>query len=153
DDVERMAAHKEMSVEDFTRKYVRRVDTRLSLKERSNGDCVMLVDGKCSVYAAKPTQCSTFPFWDGVLESRASWAETAAKCPGMDKGDCYDEGEIDLLRRGVPEPLLDKQAQARRKASGEPAPDFEAMRRAVPDSAWTAALADLDALYEELDRE
>jgi uncharacterized protein len=153
DDIERLAAHKLMSVEEFSRRYVRRVDDRFSLKERSNGDCVMLEDGKCSVYASKPTQCSTFPFWDGILESKDTWAETAKKCPGMDKGDRYGEEDIDLLRSGVPEPLLENQAEALRKAAGERKPDFLALRRAVPEATWAAALADLDALYTTLDAE
>jgi len=153
DDVERIARFKGMTVEEFSRRFVRRVDDRLSLKERSNGDCVMLEDGKCSVYAVKPTQCSTFPFWDGVLESRDTWNETAAKCPGMNHGDAYGEQDIDLLRRGIPEPLLARQAEARRKAKGEPAPDFEALLGAVPEATWAAALADLDALYHDLERE
>jgi Fe-S-cluster containining protein len=153
DDVERMAAARGMGVEAFTRLYVRRVGERLSLKERRNGDCVMLEDGRCTVYAAKPTQCSTFPFWEGIVESRDAWAETAAKCPGMDKGDVYGAAEIDVLTRGVPEPLLAKQAAARAKADGEPASDLVAAIAAVPEATWAAALAALDALYAALDAE
>ena len=102
DDVVRMAAARGMTVEAFTTRFVRKVGDRLSLKERHGGDCVMLEDGKCTVYAAKPTQCSTFPFWEGVLENPATWAETAARCPGMDTGDVYDVADIDVLKGGVP---------------------------------------------------
>ncbi|MCC7137688.1 MAG: YkgJ family cysteine cluster protein [Planctomycetes bacterium] len=153
DDVARIAAHKGLDVATFSRRFVRRVGDRLSLTERRNGDCAMLEDGKCSVYPAKPSQCSTFPFWDGVLESKETWAETAAKCPGMDTGDVYRTDEIDVLRRGIPEPLLDKQAAARRGTAGEREPDPRAAAAAVPESAWAAALADLDRLYADLDAE
>lgn len=153
DDVVRMAGARGMTVEAFTAKFVRKVGDRLSLKERHNGDCVMLEDGKCTVYGAKPTQCSTFPFWEGVLESPQTWAETAEKCPGMNHGDVYDVPDIDVLKGGVPEPLLAKQAAARARATGGPAPDPRAEVEAVPEATWAAALADLEALYAALDAE
>jgi Fe-S-cluster containining protein len=140
-DVARMAKHKGMTPEAFAATYVREVGDRRSLKEERGGDCVMLENGKCSVYPVKPTPCSTFPFWDEVLESPESWAATAAKCPGMDHGDAYSREEVDLLASGVSAPLLEKQAAAR---AGPPRTD------AIPESTWAAALADLGRLYDEL---
>src|SRR5437763_200032 len=90
-DIRRMAKHKGMTPEAFARLYVRQVGDRLSLKERDNGDCVMLEGRKCSVYAVKPVPCSTFPFWDEVVETKEAWDATAAKCPGMGRGDVYEK--------------------------------------------------------------
>ncbi len=149
-DVERMARHRGMTAEAFARLFVRRVGDRLSLKEKGNGDCVMLEGGKCSVYPVKPGPCSTFPFWGEVVETEAAWKANAEDCPGMGNGDLYTVDEIALLASGVAEPLLEKQAAARGAASSTPgapgAPD-------VPEATWTAALADLEALYAELDAE
>jgi Fe-S-cluster containining protein len=143
-EIERMAKQKGMTAEAFTRLYVRRVGERLSLREKANGDCVMLEGSKCSVYANKPGPCSTFPFWDEVLESKESWESSAADCPGMNQGDLYSAAEIDVLASGVPEPLLEKQAAAR-ETPREPA--------RVAEEAWAAAFAELTALYAELEAE
>lgn len=144
-DVRRLAKAKGLTAEAFAKLYVRRVGERLSLKERANGDCVMLENRKCSVYEAKPTACSTFPFWSEVVATPQTWAETAEKCPGMNHGDVYDTAEIATMLRGVPGPLLEKQAAAR----GE-GPDDAAD---VPAQTWARAFADLEAIYADLDRE
>lgn len=146
-DVERLAKHKGIDAKTFTRLYVRRVGRRLSLKERSNGDCVMLEGERCSVYAVKPTACSTFPFWDEVLESKETWEATKERCEGIGQGDRFTAAEIDVIRRGVPGPLLDRQEAAKRLESpkGGPPP--------VDDATWSRALAELESLYTELDGE
>jgi Fe-S-cluster containining protein len=150
-DVERMAKHKGMSPEAFARLYVRRVGKRLSLKERRNGDCVMLENRKCSVYPVKPTPCSTFPFWPEILESRDEWDATAERCPGMNRGERYTREEVDAVRSGVSAVLLEKQAAARereaRSGGGDASPP------AVPEAAWRAALEELDRIYADLDAE
>jgi Fe-S-cluster containining protein len=144
-DIKRMAKHKGMTPEAYAKLYVRKVGSRLSLKERSNGDCVMLEGRKCSVYAVKPTPCSTFPFWDDVVETKEAWDETAERCPGMNRGDTYDEAEVDALTQGITAPLLEKQAAAARGDAPAAPP--------VPEAVWDAAFAELKALYDELDAE
>ena len=144
-DIRRMAKHRGMTPEAFARLYVRPLGDRLSLKERDNGDCVMLEDRKCSVYEVKPTPCSTFPFWEDVVETKAQWDATAEKCPGMNRGDVYSEGEIEALTSGISAPLMEKQAAA---ARGEPASE-----PVVEEAAWAKAFADLEALYADLDAE
>ena len=144
-DVRRMAKHRGMTPEAFARLYVRQLGDRLSLKEKANGDCVMLENRKCSVYEVKPTPCSTFPFWDGVVETKAAWDQTAETCPGMNRGDVYSEGEVQALVSGVSAPLLEKQAAV---ARGEP---WSA--DGVDEAAWARAFADLEALYAELEAE
>jgi Fe-S-cluster containining protein len=144
-DVARMAKAKGMTPDAFARLYVRRVGDRASLKERANGDCAMLEGRKCSVYAVKPTACSTFPFWDDVLASPATWAATAERCPGMDRGDLYERAEIEALASGISAPLLEKQAAARDADEGPPP--------SVPEETWRAALAELEAIYADLDEE
>jgi Fe-S-cluster containining protein len=69
---------------------------RLSLKEKSNRDCVFWTAsasgetrGGCRVYKVRPLQCRTFPFWRPVLVSAESWKWTAGTCPGMGKGVLY----------------------------------------------------------------
>jgi Fe-S-cluster containining protein len=87
--------------ETFERKYVRRVGMRKSLVELPNGDCVFL-DGpsrRCTVYAARPRQCRTWPFWDSNLRSVDTWQQTCDDCPGAGHGRLYQLEDIDTQRK------------------------------------------------------
>lgn len=98
-----MAAAMEMSVEAFEAQFVREVGIRKSLKELPKSyDCVLLdADRKCRVYAARPRQCRTWPFWDSTLKSPKAWAETCDICPGSGKGRLYTLEEIETERKVV----------------------------------------------------
>lgn len=98
-----MAEAMELSVEAFEAEFVRNVGIRKSLKELPKSyDCVLLdVDRKCRVYAARPRQCRTWPFWDSTLKSPQAWAETCDVCPGSGKGRLYTLEEIETERKVV----------------------------------------------------
>ena len=98
DDAEigRLAAHLEMSIEAFGRSYLRDVSGRTALIDNPDGDCIFWTDG-CSVYAARPGQCRTFPFWEQNLFRPQSWERTAEQCPGAGEGRLYRLGEIQTL--------------------------------------------------------
>jgi Fe-S-cluster containining protein len=66
---------------------------QLSLKEKSNYDCIFWKGG-CTVYDARPRQCGTFPFWPSILSSRGSWDGFAQSCPGIGKGELHNEEYI-----------------------------------------------------------
>ncbi len=66
---------------------------QLSLKEKSNFDCIFWKEG-CPVYAARPLQCRTFPFWASVVANKDAWDETAKECPGMNSGKFHDAASI-----------------------------------------------------------
>jgi uncharacterized protein len=89
-----------MDEETFRDKFVRRVGDRESLIEYSDGDCIFL-DPKtrgCLVYAVRPTQCRTWPFWDANLRSETSWQKTCEVCPGSGQGKLYTLEQIDMAR-------------------------------------------------------
>lgn len=72
--------------------------TKKSLRERPNGDCVLLTPGtgKCMVYEDRPVQCRTWPFWPQNIDSEKSWKQTAKFCRGCNnrKGRLYTAEEI-----------------------------------------------------------
>lgn len=72
----------------FRRRYLRRLDSgELTVALREDGRCGFLdAQGRCRVYAQRPTQCRTYPFWPEVLRSRAAWRAEAARCEGIDRG-------------------------------------------------------------------
>jgi Fe-S-cluster containining protein len=64
------------------------------------GACVFLAaDGRCGVYAARPTQCRTFPFWSENLVKRTWELEIAPGCEGVGRGKRYTRGEIEAIAR------------------------------------------------------
>jgi uncharacterized protein len=92
-----------IDVKSFEDQFVRRVGARKSLKELPGGDCVFL-DGqsrRCTVYAARPRQCRTWPFWESNLKTPDDWRHTCRVCPGSGTGRLYSLGEIEEQRRTV----------------------------------------------------
>jgi hypothetical protein len=88
EEAQTMADALKMPLEEFARKYTRRVGDRLSLKEHAKSyDCVFLEGKRCSVYEARPKQCRTFPWWNENVNSVASWKEAAARCEGINHPD------------------------------------------------------------------
>ncbi|MEI8366501.1 MAG: YkgJ family cysteine cluster protein [Parachlamydiaceae bacterium] len=79
-----LATHLNLSLKEFSKKYLRHVYGRYSLLEKKDShDCIFLKDKKCQVYMARPTQCRTFPWWPGHLSSPESWQEAASSCEGI----------------------------------------------------------------------
>jgi Fe-S-cluster containining protein len=147
EEIARMARAFGLSRRAFEERHVRRVGSRLSLRERENGDCAMLRDGKtCAVYAVKPRNCSSYPFWEGVLKDEEAWREEAARCEGIGQGDLYTREEIDRIAGGDPSPLLAKQAAAALPREEDAALD------AVDEATWAEAFRELEAIYADLDR-
>jgi Fe-S-cluster containining protein len=69
-------------------------DKVLSLKEKSNKDCI-LWDSGCTVYSVRPIQCVTFPFWESIIASEQCWETAASGCPGMNFGELHTKAEIE----------------------------------------------------------
>ena len=112
EEIGRLATHLGRSIEDVRKRYTRKIGNRLSLRERKTldgkYDCVFLIDlpdapnGErrrgCGIYPVRPLQCRTWPFWDGVIETRRSWEAATRVCPGMDRGKRYSRRRIEELR-------------------------------------------------------
>ena len=77
--------------------HTRLVGGRLSLTEYANGDCTFFDPERrnCTVYAARPAQCRTWPFWPGHLESPETWRQAGADCPGLGRGDFVSLEDIE----------------------------------------------------------
>ncbi|HBO53593.1 MAG TPA: hypothetical protein DD471_16505 [Planctomycetes bacterium] len=101
-EIDALAKHLGLSVDNFGERYLRKVGRRYSLIEKPGGDCVFFDKG-CSVYPARPTQCRTFPFWRSNLKSERAWDELADECPGIGQGKLFPVEEIEVLKRGKAE--------------------------------------------------
>ncbi len=90
-----MAEHRGESVEAFGRRFLRRVGDRISLIERPGGDCIFWEKGSgCTVYASRPVQCRTWPFWPENIESPEAWDDVTGICPGSGRGQVFSVEEI-----------------------------------------------------------
>jgi len=90
-------------------KYVRRVNRRLSLREKEHAhDCVFLeADGQgsraCRIYPVRPVQCRTWPYWPQNLTRPENWAAAGKRCPGINRGKVVTFNEIEALRLATDE--------------------------------------------------
>ena len=95
-DRKRLAAHLTMSTSVFTAKFTRKVDGLFQLI-CTEKYCPFLAQGRCSVYAARPWQCRTWPFWPENMDSAVWEREVASWCPGAGKGRLYGSEEIEAI--------------------------------------------------------
>jgi len=97
---------------------------QLSLKEKSNFDCVFWkinindrAKGGCSVYNSRPLQCRAFPFWSSMVNSRESWENAAEDCPGIGKGEFHScDSRNNWLVRRESEPIISRKITENDKA-------------------------------------
>ncbi len=116
-EIGRLAAHLKLAERDVIRQYCRKEGQRYSLKEvrspEGNHDCIFLrhepaqhaADGQvahsrrtCSIYAVRPLQCRTWPFWESNLATPDGWDRGSRRCPGMNQGRRYRRDQIERLR-------------------------------------------------------
>ena len=86
DDIPRLASYVGMDPDDFERRYVYRTKNLRRLRVPRHAQCVFLKEDGCSVHPAKPLQCSTFPFWPELVDSKREWLKPARWCPGIGQG-------------------------------------------------------------------
>ncbi|MEE8408220.1 MAG: YkgJ family cysteine cluster protein [Myxococcota bacterium] len=94
DERRRMAAVLGMRTAAFTRNFCQKSYGRHHVKDRGE-DCILLDNGGCSVYEARPTQCRTWPFWPENMDPTVWKKEITAFCPGIGKGKLHSAEEID----------------------------------------------------------
>lgn len=104
-EIEKLAEFLHLSVEEIHQRYLRRVGRRVSLVESPESkDCIFLRwdpegNSKCAIYAVRPTQCWTWPFWPTNLFSQETWNLAALRCPGINRERRHDLDEIEDKRR------------------------------------------------------
>lgn len=75
----------------------RKAKGRFTLREKTNGDCVYLSEGKgCTIYKVRPVQCRTWPFWESTVGTPEDWEETKKVCPGSGQGVLISSEEITM---------------------------------------------------------
>jgi Fe-S-cluster containining protein len=94
-EIEDLARFRGETIDQFSSQFVRRVGDRYSLVERPGGDCIFWdSQAGCTVYAARPVQCQTWPFWPENVETPEDWSQVTKVCPGSGRGRLYSAEEI-----------------------------------------------------------
>jgi Fe-S-cluster containining protein len=95
EEIEAIANYLGEPVDQVAGRFVRAVNDRRSLRERSNGDCVFYERGQgCTIYPVRPRQCRSWPFWESNVATPEAWQKTCAVCPGSGKGTLIPVEEI-----------------------------------------------------------
>ncbi len=85
-EIQKLAKHLVLSVDELSLKYLRKVGYKYSIKEnklQENNYACMFFDlekKQCSIYEARPIQCKTFPFWDYF---KSNIQEVKNECPAI----------------------------------------------------------------------
>ena len=97
DELRAIAEFRGESVEEVTGLCTRLARRRRTLREKANGDCVFYDREKgCTIYAVRPRQCRTWPFWESNVATPAAWRATCEACPGSGQGELISAEEITL---------------------------------------------------------
>lgn len=85
---ERIRTHLQLSRNWFRRRYLQRLeDGEQVLASGPDEHCIFLnADGMCRVYAVRPVQCRTYPFWPELVGTAAAWNREARRCEGISRG-------------------------------------------------------------------
>ncbi|MHC4513792.1 MAG: YkgJ family cysteine cluster protein [Planctomycetota bacterium] len=84
-DVRRIASHLGMAEQAFRDRYVRPAQDHLV--DGPSDACVFLEAGSeaaCSIYAARPEQCRTWPYWEELRNAPAMLQQAMRLCPGIE---------------------------------------------------------------------
>lgn len=95
-EAERIRRHLGLSGAWFRRRYLRHTsEGDLILNDDGTARCRFLApDNRCRIYAARPLQCRTYPFWPEIMRSRAAWRGEARRCEGIDRGTVVPVAKI-----------------------------------------------------------
>jgi len=98
----RLARHLKLPTQTFTRRYCEKADGLFHVRNPEKG-CLFLKRGRCSVYAARPLQCRTWPFWPDNMSRNVWFGEVQKDCPGAGAGPLIDAVRIERRLRQAAE--------------------------------------------------
>jgi len=96
EDLERAALEVGLSTAAFRRRYALKLVEGIPALDPGPRPCPFYVEEQgCSIYAARPTQCRTWPFWPEVVRRQDSWKKAGLECEGIDRGPRMPLREIE----------------------------------------------------------
>ena len=91
EELNQIASALEKTVGEVRLLHTKLIGNRWSLRDYPNGDCVFLDPQTrgCQIYADRPIQCRTWPFWPSNIDTTTSWKRTCDVCPGAGQGKLH----------------------------------------------------------------
>jgi len=94
-DVAAIAGQLNLERDEFLAAYCREEDGWVSLRMDQPACPFLREDNRCGIYAARPKQCRTWPFWAENLV-KATWDGPVRECcPGIGQGELVSAEEIE----------------------------------------------------------
>jgi Fe-S-cluster containining protein len=90
-----IAAHLGLERREFLSRYCSREGGAVTLRTDAPACPFLKSDNRCGIYAVRPKQCATWPFWRENLEKAVWEEEVRACCPGAGKGELHSAREVE----------------------------------------------------------
>jgi Fe-S-cluster containining protein len=97
-----LARHLRLSTLAFTKRYCVKTDGLFHLRDPEKG-CLFSTGNRCSVYLARPVQCSTWPVWPENMNKKVWFGEVLKDCPGIGTGPLLSAKQIEKRLRKAAE--------------------------------------------------
>lgn len=96
-ELEKISQFLKMGKNDFLSQYgVELENTAPGIVINRQGRCVFLLkNNRCSIYAVRPRQCLTYPYWPEIMVSQAAWDNEANRCEGINTGKAVKTKHIE----------------------------------------------------------
>lgn len=96
-DVQALATQLELDRETFLERHCRWEDGWIVLRMDGPACPFLAEDRTCRVYAARPQQCRTWPFWRENLRREVWEGPVRECCPGIDQGTLHPREEVERI--------------------------------------------------------
>jgi hypothetical protein len=97
----RIQKHLGLSWPWFRRRYVFRYDEQTESLKMPGGRCVFLDEAnRCRIYAVRPRQCRTYPFWPELVAHGHAWRLEQRRCEGIGRGRVVPRARIERALKG-----------------------------------------------------
>jgi Fe-S-cluster containining protein len=83
----------------FRRRYITQyANGAHGIRLNRDGRCPFLTrQGGCRIYAVRPVQCSSYPFWSELVSHRSAWLAEKRRCEGIQRGKAVPRAHIEAL--------------------------------------------------------
>lgn len=103
EEIAAIARFRQEAIEEVIGLYTRHGHRGRTLREKRNNDCIFYErEAGCTIYAVRPRQCRTWPFWQSNLHSPERWECTHEVCPGAGQGELISAEEITRRMKVIP---------------------------------------------------
>ncbi len=92
EEIEKIARHLQLPLEDFLSRFCEKRHGRLSIKTGPDGFCIFFDQDKgCLIHPVKPKICTLWPFFPANVRDKDNWELAKEACPGINPECPFEE--------------------------------------------------------------